>query len=104
MVLYANIDAYNNNYQGIFYEYNSLSSSNTLSSCYWYDTSTCVLGQSTAEQGTFLLRKITDTYLEVVFAPSGNLDFSTNAYINDFILTFNGFTFGTSCSVSDIKM
>lgn len=104
MVLYANFDAYNSSYQGIFDEYNSLSSSTTLSSCYWYDTSTCLLGQSTAEQGTFLLRKITDTYLEVVFAPTGSVDFGTNAYIHNFIVTFNGFTFGTSCSISDITL
>jgi hypothetical protein len=45
--LYANIDAYNNNYQGIFYEYNTLSTS-----CYYSNPSSCYLGQS-ASYGTF---------------------------------------------------
>jgi hypothetical protein len=104
MSLYANYDAYNNNYQPIFYEYNGLTTTTALSSCYWYDTSTCVLGQSTASQGTFLLQKVTDTYLQVVFKASGNLVYSTTVYNHDFVVTFNGFTFGTTCSISDLTM
>jgi hypothetical protein len=46
MSLYSNIDAYTQGYQGIFYQTNSLTGSNTLSSCYWETTSSCVLGDS----------------------------------------------------------
>ena len=44
--LFANIDAYNSAYQPIFNKYNSLTSSGTLSSCYWETSSTCTLGDS----------------------------------------------------------
>lgn len=98
--LFSNIDAYTNVYQPIFYQYNSLTGSGTLSSCFWETTSSCILGDSNAEIGNFFVQKITDTYMQVAVSPSGNPNFGTSAYDHNFIFTFNGFTFGTSCSVS----
>jgi hypothetical protein len=78
--LFANIDAYTSAYQPIFYQYNSLSGSTTLSSCFWETTSTCTLGDSNSEYGAFLVQKITDTYLQVAVSPGGTPNFGTSAY------------------------
>lgn len=96
-VLYANIDAFNNNYQGIFY----LSSSLTYS-CYYSSPGTCTLGQSSG-LGTFVLQKATDTYLQVAFSPESSLGFVGNTpWQHYFEITFNSFDFGSSCSISNV--
>lgn len=61
-----------------------------------------MLIDSFSPRGTFLLQKITDTYLQVALKPSSSIGFGTTGYYHNFILTFNSFTFGTSCSVSNL--
>ena len=103
MALYANLDAFNNNYQPIFNAGNTLLSGTAQSSCYWSTTSTCTLGQSTAETGTFILQKLTDTYIQAVFAPSSNIVFgNSTVYTHNFLITFNGFDYGSPCSVTGL--
>ena len=103
MYLYSNFDAYNQGYQGIFYTSNSLISA-TSSSCYLQNIDYCPLMQSTAELGTFMIYKITDTYMQVVMAPNTNLNFGTNVYNHNIVITFNGFTFGSSCTISGLDL
>lgn len=41
--------------------------------------------------------------MRVAFSPSGALDFGTNTgYTHSFGITFNGFNFGPSCSISNV--
>ena len=61
-----------------------------------------MLIDSNSPRGTFLLQKITDTYLQVAFKPTSTVNFGTTGYYHNFIITFNSFTFGTSCSVSNL--
>ena len=98
--LHANYDAYINDYQPIMYDANGLTS--VTSSCYWRDTSNCVVLDSNSQKGTFLLQKVTDTFMQVAFKPHSNLGFSTTGYYHNFIITFNSFTYGSSCTVSDL--
>ena len=84
------------------YQDASLSSSNTLSSCFWKDTSTCVLGTSTSEMGYFKVDLITDTFMRVIYKPNSNLNFGTTHYYHNFIITYNGFTFGSGCNVTNV--
>lgn len=104
MWLYANYDAYAQGYQAIFYEYNTLVSGTGQSSCYWATPSWCGLTDNTNVMGTFIVQKITDTSMTVVFAPPSTGSFATQPYMHDFFINFNGYTFGSGFSVSKIEM
>ncbi|CAM6005530.1 unnamed protein product [Sphagnum balticum] len=95
--LYANYDAFHNGYQGIFSVTNTLSNS-----CFYLDPNDCYYGIGSS-YGNFVVQKLTDTYIQVMFSPNSNLYFSLGtSYQNYFVLTFNAFTFGPNCAVSNV--
>lgn len=95
--LYSNLDAFTNGYQGIMNSYNSL---NTY--CYYSNPVTCTLGQSSSF-GVFQLRAVTDTYMQVVFVPTSVPQYGGDAnYQHHFLISFNGFNYGPSCTISNV--
>ena len=104
MSWYANLDAYIQGFQGILYQTNSLVSGTGQSSCYWQNTGSCTLMQTFTETGTFTLNRVTDTSMQVMFAPSSSLNFGSTVFQHDFIISFDGFTFGYPCTVSNVDI
>jgi len=100
IVLYSNLDACLNGYQGIF---NVVDANGLWASCYFADPNlNCYWGQSPS-LGTFLLQKVTDTYMQVVFAPATNLVFGgTTSYVHTFLIMLNPFNYGTTCTISNV--
>lgn len=100
--VYANYDAYINNYHPIAYEYNAVfTGTNNL--CFTNVPSSCIISQSTAPSGTFQVQALSDTFMRVAFSPSGVLNFGSNTnYVHAFGITYNGFNFGPSCSISNV--
>lgn len=101
--LYANLDAYTNNYQPIIYRYNSIAGYSPL--CYYANPGACYISQSSAELGVFQVQSLSDTFIRAAFSPSGNLDFGTSTgYGHHFVINTGGFNFGAGCSVSNVVL
>ena len=98
--LYANHDAYINNYQPIV-----AGTANQIDNCYYADsTATCYINHGTASVGPFELQKLSDTYMQVSFKTWTNLGFSINLYNHYFDIAFSGFSFDTNCVISNVKV
>lgn len=101
--LFANYDAYINNYHPIIYETNTVFNSNNNHLCFYNTPGSCIISQSTAPSGTFQVQALSDTFMRVAFSPSGGLNFGSNSlYTHAFGITFNGFNFGPTCSISNV--
>lgn len=99
--LFANLDAYQNSYQAIIYQYNSIASASPL--CYYASPGSCYISQSSGEIGAFQVQALTDTFLRVAFSPNTLLDYSTNTgHGHHFVISTKGFNFGPSCTISNV--
>lgn len=100
--LYANYDAYSNNYHPVAYEYNGVfTGTNNL--CFTNVPGSCIISQSQAPSGTFQVQALSDTFMRVAFSPAGNLNFgASTSWVHAFGITYNGFNFGPSCSISNV--
>lgn len=99
--LYPNIDGYTSQYQSTINHYNALTGATP--GCYYSSPGTCTYGQGSAALGTFQVLSLTDTFMSVAFSPNTNLDFSTStSYIHEFLITFNGFNFGPTCTINSV--
>lgn len=99
--LYSNIDAYTTRYQSIINNYNALTGSTP--GCYYSSPSTCTYGQSTPNLGTMQVLSLSDTFMSIAFSPQSSIGFGTNpAFIHDFVITFNGFNFGSTCTINSV--
>ena len=98
--LYANYDAYINNYQpvvkGTATQINNCYDADSSSTCYISHTGSSTVGQ-------FQLQELSDTSMQVSYKPNGTYNFGA-LYVNHFFdISFHGFSFDSSCSISDVK-
>lgn len=99
--LYANIDGYTSRYQSTINHYNALTS--VTPGCYYSSPGTCTYGQSSAALGTFQVLSLSDTFMSVAFSPNSAFNFGTSTdYTLEFIITFNGFNFGPTCTINSV--
>jgi hypothetical protein len=99
--LYSNIDGYTNNYQSIINHYNALSGATP--GCYYSSPGTCTYGQSTGALGTMQVLSLSDTFMSIAFSPQSSINFgSSTSYIHHFVITFNGFNFGPTCTINNV--
>lgn len=102
MRLFANLDAYVNSYHPIFYEYNSVITASS-SLCYYNYPGSCDISQSSGTLGTFQVQSLSDTFMRAAFSPSSTINFGGGtSFTHTFEITFNGFNFGSSCSISNV--
>lgn len=99
--LYSNSDGYTSGYQSIINHYNSLSA--VTPACYYSSPGTCTYGQGSSALGTMQVLSLSDTFMSVAFSPQSSTNFaaSTN-FIHDFVITFNGFNFGPTCTINSV--
>ena len=93
--LWANYDAYSNNYQAIFYEDATL-----VNNCYYPTSNTCWYSHNT-QYATFEFQELSDTSMRVAFKPANTQSYGGNLYAHIFDVEFNNFGFG-SCNLSSI--
>jgi hypothetical protein len=75
--LFANYDAYINNFQAIVTK-----TASQIDNCYYPDvsTSTCYINHGNGG-GTFLLQKVSDTFIQAAYQPRSTINFgSGNTY------------------------
>ena len=98
--LYANYDAYINNYQPIV-----AGTATQIDNCYDADSSaTCYINHAGANVGSFELQKLSDTYMQVSYKPGSNRAFGSTLNVHYFDIAFSGFSFDSSCVISDVKV
>lgn len=51
--------------------------------------------------GPFELQRVTDTSMRVSFGTRQNLNFQTSGWTQIFDISFNGFSYGTGCTISN---
>lgn len=95
--LWANYDAYSNNYQAIFYEDATL-----INNCYYANFSTCYYSHNN-QYATFEFQELSDTSMRVAFKPASTQSYGGNLYAHSFDIEFNSFGFG-SCNLSSIVL
>lgn len=94
--MFANMDAFSLNYDRI------LQRSCAAYSPTFYDVGQGNYPNSRSPFGTFLLQKLTNSYVQVAFSPSGNLDFGGTAAYYRFQLNYRRFNFGATCTISNV--
>lgn len=98
--LYANYDAFINNYQAIV-----RGAANLNNNCYYpaIQSSTCYYSHSSGG-GNFFLQRVTDTFVQVSFNPTSTIGFGSGGTYHYFEVEFGGFDFGSSCTITDLKV
>ena len=102
MELYANYDSYANSYQpivaGTATQVNNCHAANRDGPCYY----SYGIAYGSGVQGEFDLMQVSDTFMQVAFSPSGNLNYGPAYYELTFDINFDGFGYDSSCSISSL--